>query len=183
MEAHHHNNARIYFGLLVVVIRLALGCLFLWSATSKIRLPHEFLGNVYDYQLLGPVQGVLLAAVLPWLELIVGICLLGDIFVTGALLACMAMASMFIVAISWALYNHLNISCGCFGSGNTPQIDNVTLIRALIIFMVSALAYGADVFGWSSARELRLDPEVPPDYPNTITVCPDVKTGMSAPAN
>ena len=88
-----------------------------------LRLLHD----VYSYQLVGPKLGLLMAMALPWLELVAGICLLGGIFVGGALLAGAGMAAMFTFVIAWALYQGLDITCGCFGSG-TERITYVTLI-------------------------------------------------------
>lgn len=123
-----------------LVVRLGLGCLFLWSSLPKIRQPYDFLSSVYDYQLVGPKLGMLTAMTLPWLELLVGLCLLGGIFVSGALLASIGMAGMFTFVLSWALYRGLEISCGCFGSG-TELISYFILIRALGILLISITAY------------------------------------------
>ncbi len=145
MERHHRSSGRARLDILAVTIRLALGCMFVWSSLPKIQLPHEFLGDVYAYRLVGPVSGMLVAMILPWLELLVGSCLLGGVLVMGALLGCMAMASMFIVAITWALYQGLGISCGCFGPG-TDVIGYGTLARAILIFVVSGLVYLVELF-------------------------------------
>ena len=117
----------------------------------KIQLPHSFLGDVYGYQMLGPAQGMIIAMILPWFEIVVGCCLLGGVFVTGTLLACMALAVVFIFAISWALYYDLNISCGCFGSV-ASTIGYGTLARAIIIFLVSGLAYIIEVISYSDMQ-------------------------------
>ena len=141
-------NRRIKQRLLYVftlVVRLGLGCLFLWSSLSKIRQPYDFLSSVYDYQLVGPKLGMLTAMTLPWLELLVSLCLLGGIFVSGALLTSIAMTSMFTFVLSWALYRGLEISCGCFGSG-TELISYSILIRALGILLISITAYLGVVF-------------------------------------
>jgi hypothetical protein len=139
--------------MLTVVIRLSLGCLFVWSSLSKIQLPHDFLGHVYAYRLVGPVSGMFVGMVLPWLELLVGACLLGGVLVTGALLACMGMACVFAGAISWVLYHGYNISCGCFGSDTTP-IGYGTLARAIIIFVAAGFAYVVELSGQRSAAML-----------------------------
>lgn len=128
-----------------VLVRVGLGCLFLYSALPKVRQPYDFLGDVYAYEIVGPTLGVVMAMTLPWLELLTGICLLGGIFISGALLVSMGMAAMFTFVISWALYQGLNISCGCFGSG-TETITYVTLIRAVGILLVSLVAYGAVIW-------------------------------------
>ncbi|HUT30892.1 MAG TPA: MauE/DoxX family redox-associated membrane protein [Sedimentisphaerales bacterium] len=124
-----------------VVVRLALGCLFLWSSLPKIRQPYDFLSAVYEYELVGPKLGMLVAMTLPWLELLVGICLVGGIFVSGALLASAAMAAMFTFVIASALYRGLDISCGCFGASSADTVNYSTLIRACLIMLFSVAAY------------------------------------------
>jgi hypothetical protein len=132
--------------MLTVVIRLGLGCLFVWSSLSKIQLPHDFLGHVYAYRLVGPVSGMFVAMVLPWCELLTGICLLGGVFVSGALLTCMGMALLFLGAVSWALYQGLNISCGCFGASASVPIGSGTLVRIIAILVGSGFAYAMELF-------------------------------------
>ena len=127
-----------------VVVRLGLGCLFLYSSLPKIRQPYDFLSSVYKYELVGPKLGVLAAMVLPRLELLVGICLVGGIFVGGALLVSIAMAAMFSFAIASALYRGLNISCGCF-SATGGAIGYSILIRACVIMLFSTAAYAMGV--------------------------------------
>lgn len=124
-----------------LVVRLALGCLFLWSSLPKIRQPYDFLSSVYNYELVGPKVGVLVAMVLPWLELLVGICLVGGIFISGALLVSIGMAAMFTFVLAWSLYQGLEISCGCFSASGGGLIGYSTLIRACVILLFSIAAY------------------------------------------
>lgn len=123
------------------LLRFGLGIMFLTSSVPKIRQPYDFLSSVYNYELVGPKLGVLVAMVLPWAELLVGICLIGGIFVSGALLVSIAMGAIFSFAVASALQRELNISCGCFSASSTEQISYVTLIRALVIMLISAIAY------------------------------------------
>lgn len=124
-----------------LVVRLGLGCMFLYSSLPKIRQPYDFLSNVYNFELVGPKLGLLTAMTLPWVELLVGICLIGGIFVSGALLVSIAMGAMFSFVIGSALYRGLNISCGCFSSSSIEQIGYTTLIRACVIMLLSMAAY------------------------------------------
>ncbi len=129
-----------------IFLRAALGCLFIYSGIPKILHSFEFLSNLYSYELVGPRVGVLVAAVLPWVELVTGVCLVGGCFVGGALLLCSGMALVFTFAISWVLWQGLDISCGCFGSG-TEKITYMTLVRVIGILLASVLAYGVAL--WS----------------------------------
>jgi uncharacterized membrane protein YphA (DoxX/SURF4 family) len=131
---------------LALVVRLGLGCMFLYGSLPKIRQPYDFLSNVYNFELVGPKLGLLTAMVLPWAELLVGICLIGGIFVSGALLVSIGMGAMFSFVIGSALYRGLNISCGCFSASSVEQIGYTTLIRALVIMLISAVAYLSIVF-------------------------------------
>jgi len=123
-----------------LIIRLGLGGLFLWSSLSKIRQPYDFLSTIYNFELVGPKAGMLVAMVLPWLELLVAICLIGGIFVSGALLVCIGMSAMFTFVIVSALYRGLDISCGCFGS-SAEIINYYTAIRTSLILLVSIGGY------------------------------------------
>jgi uncharacterized membrane protein YphA (DoxX/SURF4 family) len=140
MKFNKQTRERLFSGF-VLVVRLGLGCMFLYGSLPKIRQPYDFLSSVYNYELIGPKLGLLTAMVLPWAELLVGICLIGGIFVSGALLVSIAMAAMFSFAIASALHRGLNISCGCFSASSTEQIGYITLIRACVIMLLSMAAY------------------------------------------
>ena len=135
-----------------VVVRLGLGCLFLYSSLPKMRQPYDFLSSVYNYELVGPKLGVLIAMMLPWLELLVGVCLVGGIFVGGALLVSIAMGVMFTFVIASALYRGLNISCGCFSTSIAEQVGYTTLIRACGILLFSIAAYISAIASRPSLR-------------------------------
>ena len=126
---------------LALVARLALGCIFIAGSIAKLRQPYDFLGSVYNYELVGPGLGVAVAMVLPWLELFVGICLVGGIFVTGAFLASIVMCAMFSIALVSALWRGLEISCGCLDPTDPTVISYVTAVRAILLLLVSAVSY------------------------------------------
>ncbi|MCX5645397.1 MAG: hypothetical protein NTZ17_12090 [Phycisphaerae bacterium] len=128
----------------VLAVRLGLGFMFIVSSVPKIRQPYMLLGSVYGYELVGPKMGVLVAMVLPWAELFAGVCLVGGIFVGGALLASLGMGVLFTFVLGSALWRQLDISCGCFSS-SAGKISYLTLIRAIVITVLSASAYGGTI--------------------------------------
>lgn len=140
MKFDRLKKQRLFSGF-ILVVRLSLGCLFLWSSLPKIRQPYDFLSSVYNYELVGPKLGVLVAMTLPWAELLVGICLVGGIFVSGALLVSIGMAAMFAFVLASALYRGLDISCGCFSASDAGVIGYSTLIRDCVILLASIAAY------------------------------------------
>ncbi|MGI6125261.1 MAG: MauE/DoxX family redox-associated membrane protein [Acetivibrionales bacterium] len=121
------------------IVRLVLGCIFLAGALPKIRQPYDFLDDVYRYELVGPKVGMLVAMALPWTELLVGICLLGSVFVGGALLVSAGLGAIFTLAVSWALFQGLDIGCGCFGA-SSHKINSWTLMRAILVLFLSVVA-------------------------------------------
>jgi uncharacterized membrane protein YphA (DoxX/SURF4 family) len=126
---------------LALVARLALGCVFIASGIAKLRQPYDFLAGVYNYELVGPGLGVAVAMVLPWLELFVGICLVGGIFITGALLASIAMCAMFSIALVSALWQGLEISCACLDPTDPTVISYGTAARAILLLLLAVASY------------------------------------------
>lgn len=140
MKFFRPKKERLFSGFLLVV-RLGLGCLLIWSSLPKIRQPYDFLSSVYNYELAGPKLGMLAAMTLPWVELLVGVCLVGGVFVGGALLVTVGMGAMFTFVLASALYRGLDIRCGCFSTSRSDSISYATLIRACVILLLSILAY------------------------------------------
>ena len=140
MKFKNINKQRV-FEVFLYIVRIGIGCMFIYGSLPKIRQPYDFLSSVYSYELVGPKMGMFVAMTLPWLEVLVGICLIGGIFISGALLASIAMAAMFSFVLGSALYHGLDITCGCFGAGSTDIITYKTLMRAVIVLLASLAAY------------------------------------------
>jgi uncharacterized membrane protein YphA (DoxX/SURF4 family) len=97
-----------------VLVRVALGALFIYASMDKIANMPDFAKIIHNYKIL-PVQiENLLAVFLPWLEFITGLCLIIGRFERAALLIVSAELVVFIIALSQALIRGLDISCGCF---------------------------------------------------------------------
>ncbi|MCE5185287.1 MAG: hypothetical protein LLF76_04080 [Planctomycetaceae bacterium] len=137
LKINKHKMADLFF----YGVQVAIGCMFLYSSLPKIRHPYDFLFSVYSYELAGPKLGMFAAMTLPWLEVLVGICLLGGVFVSGALLVSAGMGAMFTFVLGSAVYHHLDITCGCFGASSTEIIGTTTIVRAVLIALFSLLAY------------------------------------------
>ncbi|RMF34112.1 MAG: DoxX family membrane protein [Chlorobiota bacterium] len=104
------------FGLLA---RAIVGGIFVMYAVDKVAAPADFALNIERYQLVPLALVNLLAIVLPWLELVVGLCLLFGIRLrTNAVLAAL-MLVVFIGAIGSAMARGLEINCGCSARSET----------------------------------------------------------------
>jgi hypothetical protein len=120
-----------------------VGGLFIVSGLSKIAQPYDFLWAVYDYELLGPTQGLALASALPFLEVALGISLIAGTLERGAWLASIALLSVFTVAKGWVLHEGLKIPCGCVSrpSGTAIDVYDVVLTGLLLLAACVGLAF------------------------------------------
>ena len=123
-----------------LAVRLYLGGVFLFACAHKVLHPEVFAVDVATYQLL-PLELVnLFALVLPWVEALAGIMLVLGIRVRAASLLVAGMMVAFMVALSWALYLGLDMSCGCFASQGAAEDDPIswrTWLRDLVWLLQS----------------------------------------------
>jgi len=124
--------------MLVLICRIFLGFLFIYASLEKILQPEEFAKQVGYYKALPFGLENLLAILLPWTELIVGICLLAGLLVDGAALLSIIMNLVFILAISQAMLRGIDITCGCFKvSADSEKLGLHTIIRDIIFLIMS----------------------------------------------
>lgn len=99
-------------------LRWLVAALLLLGGLGKLAQPTQFLTQIFAYDLpLPEVLARLVAVVLPWLEVLVGVALLTRQWRTGALWWSLVLFSVFAVATGQAWVRGLDISCGCFDVG------------------------------------------------------------------
>ena len=124
--------------LLVMVCRIFLGFMFIYASLDKIAHPEEFAKQIGYYKALPFGLENVLAIVLPWTELIVGICLIAGLLVDGATLLSIIMMLVFILAISQAMLRGIDITCGCFKvSADSDKLGLDTIIRDIVFLVMS----------------------------------------------
>lgn len=119
---------------LLLIARLYLGWVFLVACWHKIAHPEAFALDVATYQLLPRFLVHAFAIYVPWLELLVGVCVVVGCRVRAAALLMAMLMLSFIVALMWALHLGLDMSCGCFASQAAAGEDSIswrTLVRDL----------------------------------------------------
>ncbi|MGB6382582.1 MAG: MauE/DoxX family redox-associated membrane protein, partial [Syntrophobacteria bacterium] len=112
-----------------LVLRMVLGCVFIYASLDKIRHPDLFAEAVYNYQLLPEVAVNLVAICLPWLELLSGSLLVLGLWVQGSILILSGLMVVFIGALGITLARGLDVHCGCFITQSTDPITILTLFR------------------------------------------------------
>jgi len=108
--------------LAVLAARLVMAGIFIYASIDKIAHPAAFAKDVYNYQILPDVLINLTALVLPWLELLLGLCLLAGIWLPGAVLTVNGLLLVFLAALVFNLARGLDVNCGCFSTGSDAPV-------------------------------------------------------------
>jgi uncharacterized membrane protein YphA (DoxX/SURF4 family) len=82
-----------------IVARLTLASIFIYASLDKIAHPAAFAKDVYNYQILPDALINMTALVLPWLELLLGLCLLSGLWLPGAVLTANGLLGVFLAAL------------------------------------------------------------------------------------
>lgn len=120
--------------ILVLVIRTIIGIIFIFYGVAKIADPSQFANEIGNYGMTPDFITHLLALILPWAEMIVGVLLLFGIYQNENGLLATLMLLMFTFGVIFAFASGLDINCGCSG-GNAQQkvgwskiLENIGLI-------------------------------------------------------
>ncbi|EKD38822.1 MAG: DoxX family protein [uncultured bacterium] len=131
---HNHRPAAWAFR----VCRLLLGLVFVYASYDKILHPQAFAKAVFNYQLLPDAAVNLTALVLPWLELLLGLCLFFGILLPGAIVTVTGLMVVFLGALAFNQIRGLDIHCGCFSTDTEEGPAGLgTVLRDLAFLAIS----------------------------------------------
>ena len=122
----------------VMLLRIALGGVFIYAAVPKIADPVAFAGSVAAYRILPYFWNYFAAAVLPFLELICGVLLVLGIRVRTGALIIGVLNLVFMVALASAIVRGLDIDCGCFRQGGEKTTPWLALARDAVFLAMTA---------------------------------------------
>ncbi|MBU8932385.1 MAG: DoxX family membrane protein [candidate division Zixibacteria bacterium] len=118
---------------LTMLFRLAVGGVFIGASVYKIIEPGDFARSIWYYHMVPGNLINLMALILPWLELVAGLCLVIGVLYRGAVIAVNGMTVIFIIALSVAIQRGIDIDCGCF---KAAQASGEAAWEALIFDLV-----------------------------------------------
>ncbi|HIA94987.1 MAG TPA: DoxX family membrane protein [Candidatus Marinimicrobia bacterium] len=98
---------------LIVFIRVLLGVIFIYASYDKILDPGKFARDIANYHIIPFGLENLIAIILPWLELFIGIGLIAGLMVDGSSMISGGLMTIFILFILQATLRGFNIECGC----------------------------------------------------------------------
>jgi putative oxidoreductase len=144
-------NCKIISRLTYLGARWILGVVFIYASYDKLFHPQAFADIIYHYQILPDRLINATALFLPWLELLMGICLITGFWMPGTVLWCNFLLVVYIGALSFNLARGLNIDCGCFSTAGGRSIDIETILLDLVFLALSIYLFIV-VFGSRSGE-------------------------------
>lgn len=133
-----------YLGL---AVRVVLGLIFVAASWDKIADPLAFAKIIRNYQILPDMLIGGVALVLPWIEVVVGLCLITGFLTRGASLSAALMMAVFLSAMAWAQYKGISTQCGCFTTKPDDAISARTFLRDGSILALALLATVSSFLG------------------------------------
>lgn len=124
---------------LQLLARLVLGGIFIYASLDKIAHPREFARIIANYSILPDPLTTLPALVLPWLELLAGLCLVFGIWVRSAAFLLSLLLLVFILALGFNAMRGISLSCGCFSTSATDTENAYVLIFRDLLILVPGL--------------------------------------------
>ena len=134
--------------ILILLVRVFLGGLFIVASLDKIADPAAFATSILNYKIVGPTLAMVIATILPSLELLCGLSLILGLYPrTSALLITLMLVGFTILIIS-ALLRGLDISCGCFTQDpNVSKIGYIKILENVGMIMLGVLLLFVQNYG------------------------------------
>ena len=120
-----------------------MAAVLLTAGIMKLSDPAALTQDILRYRMLSEGASVLLAACLPWLEILIGMALFCRPFRLTASFLTTELMAIFTLAVSIALARGLDISCGCFGKAFAEFAGSGVsfLIRDIVFLGLSGLLF------------------------------------------
>jgi uncharacterized membrane protein YphA (DoxX/SURF4 family) len=133
-----------------LAFRWVLGLIFIYASYHKIIAPADFAKIIYGYGLFPNVTINAIAIVLPFLELILGLCLISGFYPRSAALTAVALLLFFSVILAINLIHGYEFDCGCFALQNPAGKSSS---ESLIVRDLIYLGLGLQVFLFEHPRK------------------------------
>lgn len=137
----------------LIVLRLALGVVFMWAAVGKLLHPARFAAGLGAYAALPTPALAALAAILILLELFLGVSHLSGWLLREGIILALATLILFAAVVRWRLSDGRTGPCLCFNvDDDSEQISQRTIAR-LGLLIAGEILLIANIGSWSGASE------------------------------
>ena len=124
-EMNDNQNIKGIKAAVIVFFRLLLGFVFIYASFGKIMDPVSFSSTIDLYKATPISINNLIALILPWVELLIGIGLILNRYIKGSIILSILLFALFIGLLSQAYYRGFTLDCGCFGG--TEKLSDAAL--------------------------------------------------------
>jgi uncharacterized membrane protein YphA (DoxX/SURF4 family) len=121
---------------LQALCRLVLGGIFIYASLNKIAHPVEFAKIIANYAILPDFLVTLSALVLPWVEMVAGLCLVVGLWPRSSALLLSLLLLLFMAALGINALRGVSLSCGCFSTtAADTEKATILILRDLLILI------------------------------------------------
>jgi uncharacterized membrane protein YphA (DoxX/SURF4 family) len=139
---------------LVLAERFVLGFVFVAASIDKIADTSAFAVSISYYKLVGAPVTMVVATVLPWVELLCGVFLIFGIKLRGSAMLVLIMLIVFTVGVVSGIARGLDISCGCFS--RDPNVGKIGWLK--VLENVGLIVLSIAIYLSTTKRILRVEP-------------------------
>jgi len=139
--------------ILALFCSMFIGVLFLTSGVSKLADKKMFVGVVRGFALLPDAAATLVGTLLPYVEILIAVTLLLDVYRGAVLAVAIVLLTSFAIAVSINLLRGRSyISCGCFFAHENSPLTwflvgrNVLLIVVAVVGALTSNSIGIGLF-------------------------------------
>ena len=120
------------------ICRVFVGSVFIYASLHKIADPAQFAKIIYGYGLFPAISINLIAILLPYVEIVMGIALIFGVYPRAASVVLSGILFVFVVAISINLIRGHEFDCGCFSFKNAGMTHStfLLLLRDIAYFLI-----------------------------------------------
>ena len=122
------------------LFRFILGGLFIYASIHKLADPAAFAKIIYNYKLFPDLLIYPMAIIVPWLELVGGLCLVAGIYSRAAATIISIMLGAFIIALTINLVRGLDFNCGCFSGADDGETGPLGLVSRDILLLIPGIS-------------------------------------------
>ncbi|MDB5041975.1 MAG: DoxX [Candidatus Eremiobacteraeota bacterium] len=123
----------------VLVLRIALGAIFLFAGAAKVGHADQFAAQIAGFRLLPQPMVAPLAVALPYLEILLGGYLVVGLFTRTAAWFAVALLAVFDLAVASAVVRGMTVSCGCFGPSDTTVTTWGEVARDAVFVLLAVI--------------------------------------------
>lgn len=130
---------------LLLLMRMILGGIFAFSASSKFLAPQALADAIVGFEMIPESWALEAAIVLIWHELICGTFMLLGLWTRATAIIISGMLAAFQVGLISVMVRGIEVSCGCFGQFSEMQVGWHTVTRnfILLVFCLMLLYFGS----------------------------------------